>query len=134
MRYGLDEIFEQAQQDPYAISLDGNGYKARMVYGVKIVRDDETGEIAIENTLATGDYYTLIKPEEMEIFLDKGWRYGVYVLSLSNYRTKLDRIEDLIREEVNGKNSQKTVDNYRQQRERILNKYSEIKRKLNSLT
>lgn len=133
MRYNLIQIFEQAQQDDYAIGLDGNGYKARLVYGIKIVKDDETDEVVIENTLTSGDYYKLITPEEQEVFLEKGWRYGVYVLSLSNYRAKLDKIERLIKEEVNGKNSTKIVDNYKAQRERILTKYSEIKRKFNSL-
>jgi len=133
MRYNLIDIFEQAEQDDYAIKVDGKGYKSRLVYGIKISKDDETDEVVIENTLASGNYYKLITPEEQEVFLDNGWRYGVYVLSLSNYRAKLDKIEHLIKEEVNGKNSKKTVDNYRAQRERILNKYSEIKRKFNSL-
>ena len=107
MRYSLVDIFEQAEQDDYAIKVDGTGYKSRLVYGIKISKDDETDEVIIENTLASGNYYKLITPEEQEVFLDKGWRYGVYVLSLSNYRTKLDKIEQLIKEEVNGKNSTK---------------------------
>ena len=77
MRYNLIDIFEQAEQDDYAIKVDGKGYKSRLVYGIKISKDDETDEVVIENTLASGNYYKLITPEEQEVFLDNGWRYGV---------------------------------------------------------
>ena len=113
--------------------LDGDGYKSRLVYGVKIVRDDETTEVVILNTMRGGNYYSKINPQELEVFHKKGWRNGVYVVALSNYRTKLDSIQERIRNEVNGKNSKKTIQSYKSYRERILNRYNEIKEKLNQL-
>lgn len=58
---------------------------------------------------------------------------GVYVLSLSNYRSKLDLIEGRIKKEMNGRASVKQIGLLKSQRERILSKYSEINFKLNKL-
>ena len=44
MKYNLEDIFNQAKEDDYAISLDGDGYESRMVYGAKIVKDTQTGD------------------------------------------------------------------------------------------
>jgi len=132
-RYSLEDIWNQSLEDEYAVILDGDGYKSRLVYGVKIVRDDETTEVVILNTMRGGNYYSKINPQELEVFHKKGWRNGVYVVALSNYRTKLDSIQERIRNEVNGKNSKKTIQSYKSYRERILNRYNEIKEKLNQL-
>lgn len=132
-RYSLEDVWNQSLEDEYAVILDGDGYKSRLVYGVKIVRDDETTEVVILNTMRGGNYYSNINPQELEVFHKKGWRNGVYVVALSNYRTKLDSIQEQIRNEVNGKNSHKTIQSYKSYRERILNRYNEIKEKLNQL-
>ncbi len=132
-RHSLEDIWNQSLEDEYAVILDGDGYKSRLVYGVKIVRDDETTEVVILNTMRGGNYYSKINPQELEVFHKKGWRNGVYVVALSNYRTKLDSIQERIRSEVNGKNSTKTIQSYKSYRERILGRYNEIKEKLNQL-
>lgn len=132
-RYSLEDIWNQSLEDEYAVILDGDGYKSRLVYGVKIVRDDETTEVVILNTMRGGNYYSKINSQELEVFHKKGWRNGVYVVALSNYRTKLDSIQERIRNEVNGKNSTKTIQSYKSYRERILGRYNEIKEKLNQL-
>jgi|TARA_R110002060_G_scaffold31836_1_gene42449 hypothetical protein len=133
MKYNLSEIFDEATKDTYAITLDGSGYESRLVYGVKIIRDVKTDSIFIINTTKGGDYYSPIDAEYLEIFLRKGWRMGVYVLSLSNYRSKLDLIEGRIKKEMNGRASVKQIGLLKSQRERILSKYSEINFKLNKL-
>ncbi len=133
MKYNLEDIFAQATEDDYAISLDGDGYESRMVYGTKIIKDQETGIIQILNTMKGGDYYTPISKDELESFIEKGWRYGVFVLSLSNYRSKLDVIEQRIKQYINDKKSEKQIGILKSSRERILSKYSEINSKLNQL-
>ncbi len=129
----LNEIFEEAMSDTYALKMDGDGYESRMVYGVKIVRDKESGRIDFFNTMLGGDYYKKISSEQLETFIEKGWRYGVYVLSLSNYRLKLDIIEKRIHKFINDKKSEKQIKLLKASRERILTKYSEINYKLNQL-
>jgi len=49
--YSLEDIWNQATSDDYAVNLDGDGYESRLVYGVKIIRDNETESIQILNTM-----------------------------------------------------------------------------------
>jgi len=133
MKYNLDDIYNQSLEDTYAIQLDGDGYESRMVYGTKIIKDKLDGSIQILNTARGGDYYSHLTTEQLNNFLEKGWRYGVFVLSLSNYRSKLDVIEQRIKEYINDKKSEKQIGILKSSRERILSKYSEINSKLNQL-
>lgn len=131
--YSLEDIYEQAEKDRFAVSLDNEQYKSKLVYGVKIIKDKSSNEIEILNTMIGGDYYCMATKKEIEIFLEKGWRYGVYVLSLSNLRSKLDLIEERIKEELTGKNSQKKYKILKNQREKVLEKYSQLNYKLNQI-
>lgn len=132
--YTLKDVFYQAyEEDGYAVKLDGSGYKAKMLYGIKIIQDDESGKVELLNAMGGGDYYTKVEQPELNYFLEKGWRYGVYVLSLSNYRTKLNMIEDKIQVLLSGRANQKTIQMLKTRRENILKKYTEINNKLNQL-
>jgi len=135
MRYSLEDIFQQSVSDPYASPLNGRGYKSMNVYGIKSVKDNETGEVEIFNTTRSGNYYVEISESDYEVFLTNGWRYGVYELSLSNYRIKLDWIEHKIKKEVNkqGRVNDRQVQSLKQERQSVLEKYSEITIKLNKL-
>ena len=133
MKYSLDDIYNQSMNDNYSLQLDGDGYESRMVYGTKIIKDKLDGSIQILNTARGGDYYSHLNSEQMNNFLEKGWRYGVFVLSLSNYRSKLDIIEQRIKMFINEKRSEKQILQLKASRERILAKYSEINFKLNQL-
>jgi hypothetical protein len=102
-----------------------------MVYGCKIVREYEGGIIFIQNTTKGGDFYKVLTDDEMEPFFEKGWRHGVYILALDNYRRKLDAIEKFIRREMNGRQNPKIITSLKSHRERILSKYNTITNKLN---
>ena len=129
----LVEIFEEATQDSYALKMDGQGYQSRMVYGVKIIKDNETNRVDFLNTMLGGDHYKKLTSEQLQNFIDYGWIYGVYVLSLSNYRSKLDIIEKRIHKFINEKKSEKQIRILKESKERVLTKYSEINYKLNQL-
>tara|TARA_Y100001937_G_scaffold108375_1_gene152002 strand:+ start:305 stop:748 length:444 start_codon:yes stop_codon:yes gene_type:complete len=129
----LLEVFEEATNDSYALKMDGQGYQSRMVYGVKIIKDNETNRVDFLNTMLGGDHYKKLTSEQLQNFIDYGWRYGVYVLSLSNYRSKLDIIEKRIHKFINDKKSEKQIRILKESRERILARYSEINFKLNQL-
>jgi hypothetical protein len=129
--YTLQDIMNQALDDRYALQSSGIGYRARVLYGCKIIQDDKTEEIEILNTALTGDWYLPITNSQKEIFLKKGWRIGVYELSLSNYRTKLDKIEERIKSEVNGKKNPKQINSLKKSRQKVMNEYSKINKKLN---
>ena len=133
MNARLLEVYEEATNDGYALKMDGHGYQSRMVYGVKIIKDNETNRVDFLNTMLGGDHYKKLTSEQLQNFIDYGWRYGVYVLSLSNYRSKLDIIEKRIHKFINDKKSEKQIRILKESRERILARYSEINFKLNQL-
>lgn len=131
MKYSMQDIMNQAMQDEFSANLSGNKYNARLLYGCKIHQDVETKEIQILNTSLGGEWYAKVDNNQINIFLEKGWRIGVYELSLSNYRLKLDKIEWSVKKEMNGRRNPKQIQSLKSARENILRKYSKIKFKLN---
>ena len=126
-KYCLDDVMEQAITDEFSVSVDGDGYQARILYGCKIMQDNETKEIKILNTALGGEWYKTVDFDLLEVFLQKGWRFGVYELSLSNYRIKLDKVERLIKKEMNGRKNPKQIQSLKMSRQNILERYSKIK-------
>jgi len=133
MSRNIQDVWTEALADQFATTLDSTGYEARIVYGCRIVKDRLTNEIELYNTGQGGDYYQKLNQEQEKVFIEKGWRYGCYVLSLSNYRRKLSKIEKMIRNEMNGKKNPKQVQSYKTSRENLLNQYAEISKKLNKI-
>tara|TARA_R100000734_G_C3285267_1_gene78094 strand:+ start:98 stop:499 length:402 start_codon:yes stop_codon:yes gene_type:complete len=130
---GLEYIFKDALLDEYSADLDTAYSQARLVFGVKIIKDRESGDIQIYNTAQGGDYYEEISYKEYKTFMEKGWRYGVYVISLSNYRRKLEAIDRRIQEYISQGASKNALHQAQDRRLRIMNRYSKISNKLNLL-
>jgi hypothetical protein len=130
----MDDIMHQALTDEFSVVLDGDGYEARFLYGCKIMQDNETKEIKILNTALGGEWYKPVDFDLLEVFLQKGWRFGVYELSLSNYRIKLDKVERSIKKEMNGRKNPKQIQSLKMSRQNILERYSKIKSKLNLIS
>ena len=126
-------LLDQASKDRATISLSCGKYEAYILYSIKIVKDNITKAVQVYNTAANGDHYKIIDSDDLEVFLNKGWRYGVYVISLSNYRLKLDKIEQRIREEIAGKSNIRNIKTLKLQREDILKRFSKVNQKLNQL-
>jgi hypothetical protein len=133
MQFSLKDIIQQALNDDYSSNTTNRYNKSRIIFGIKIVEDSITKDIQIYNITKGGDYYKEINEEEYNIFLKKGWRYGVYVLSLNNIRTRLDNVESYIKEEVNGRLSKKAILKWKTSRINLMAKYSKITKKLNQL-
>jgi hypothetical protein len=129
----IDQVYEEAINDVYAMSLKGAGYESRILYGCKITKNLETGEVQILNTHKGGDYYEPMTQEQMKIFLDEGWRCGLYVVSLMNYRSKLDKIEESIQKQMNGHMNPKAIQSLKTSRERVMQRYSEMNQKYNQI-
>ena len=130
-RISLRDVWVEAKEDSYSSALDGHGYEARMVFGIKIVLDHESEQVNIYNTSKGGNFYTEV--ENLDPFFERGWRYGVYTTALQNYKDKLDKVEDAVRKEVNGKNNPKQITSLKNARIRLLNKYNNISDKLNKI-
>ena len=129
----LKDVFEQASRDFNSTEANGDRYKGYLSYGIKIVSDDRTKQVYIYNTAANGDFYDEITEEQYELFLNKGWKCGVYTISLSNYRRKLDVIQSKMRDIVNNPRSEKQMQKLREQRDMIMDRYNQLAVKLNQL-
>ncbi len=131
--YSLEEIFEQAVVDKNSAELNYPNYKAQLSLGVKIVKDNKSKEVNIFNTTKGGDFYKEIEEEEYKNFEENGWIKGTYLLSLSNFRRKLNLIEGRIQSEVNNKGSLKVITGFKNARERIMKRYTKVSNKLKQL-
>ena len=131
MSIAKSQVLQQASEDYGTICLSCLKYEAYILYSIKIVKDNITEAVQIYNTAANGDHYKIIDSDDLEVFLNKGWRYGVYVISLSNYRLKLDRIEHKIRGEISGKANIRYIKILKLQREDVLKRFSKVNQKLN---
>jgi len=127
----LKEIYKEAIEDENCTNLSAKGYESRMLHGVQIIKDNETKKISIYNPRGM-DYYVEITPQEYEYF-NKGWRYGVYQMTIDKYNKRLETIKIKIAQEMNGNKSPKSIDNLKKRRMTTLNKYYKIKQNLNKL-
>lgn len=128
----LENVFQEARTDDMAVSLDGHGHDSTMYLGCKITKDKELGDIVIQNVALGGDYYKYISYEEEMVFINKGWRHGVYNLCINTYLKKLGDIEYKIKYEMNNKQNPKKIKHLKNHRERILKKHNKINLKLNN--
>ncbi len=129
----LNDVFNEAKEDSYCAVLDTKYVEARLVFGVKVVRDKESGDVEILNTQRGGDFYQEIDVDEYDYFLQKSWRFGVYRVSLSNYRRKLSNVEASIKDVIDTKQSKKQLESLQLRRLKIMNRYTKINSKLNLL-
>jgi len=128
----LENVLTEAVNDSYSVNLDGTSTQARLVMGVKIIKDNERDSIKIYNTHKGGDYYREITGSEYSVFEGKGWRHGVYMVAIGNYIDSLDSIQDLVRGEVNKpKLNDKRLSLLKKRRVSVLDKYYKLKLKLN---
>tara|TARA_R100000388_G_C7098016_1_gene90770 strand:+ start:46 stop:438 length:393 start_codon:yes stop_codon:yes gene_type:complete len=129
--YNLVEIFEQATKDAMAFPTTLPEGKSIIGRGAKIQKFGD--KIEILNMGKGGDYFKECNPDEYQIFLDNGWKAGTIKLSISNCKHKLELIEDKIKTELNTRKNDKHIQNLKSRREALLQKYANLKIKLNKL-
>ena len=125
------DIMKQALEDPKSIknilpigvSVIGRGVK---------IQEFEDG-IQILNMGKGGDYFKECSNEEYDFFYRDGWRKGCTQVSMSNCLHKLSIIESRIKTELNTRKNDKHIQNLKNRRESLLNKYTNLKSELNKL-
>jgi hypothetical protein len=132
LSYKLEDIFHQAMNDYATIDVSGSGYQACIYLGVKIAKDNETGEIIIYDPTKSVNYYIEIEKDLYDLFHKKGWKKAVIHITLEKYKEKLERIKTSVSNEMNGTQSQKRLRFFKETREMILNKYYKLTQKLNN--
>jgi len=133
MSYTLQDVFNQANSDYNTAKITSKCCNSIVSKGVKIENELETNKIIIYNTHLGGDFYKEIEEYQYHIFERKGWIYGKYVVSLSNYRRKLDVIEERIRAEINTRKNGRYIMGLKEMREYYLLKFSESSKIINQL-
>ena len=68
-----------------------------------------------------------------DFFYDEGWEIGCYKVKINNCLHKLKIIEENIKTEVNTRKNDKHIQNLKTRREKILQKYTINKNKLNQI-
>tara|TARA_R100000935_G_C2805670_1_gene152541 strand:- start:160 stop:558 length:399 start_codon:yes stop_codon:yes gene_type:complete len=129
--YTLSEVFDQAiSNDKSLITKIPLEYSV-IHQGMKIQRFSDRIEILDMNR--GGDYYKVVEPEHYEMFFKYGWVIACLKMILKNCLHKLNLIEERIKNEVNTRKNDKHIQNLKNKREMILNKYTSCKQKLNSI-
>lgn len=125
------DIMKQALEDPKSIKNILPKGVSVIGRGVKI-QEFEDG-IQILNMGKGGDYFKECSNEEYDFFYRDGWRKGCTQVSMSNCLHKLSIIESRIKTELNTRKNDKHIQNLKNRRESLLNKYTNLKSELNKL-
>lgn len=107
--YSLQELWDQAVKDRSTLSLDSSGYEARMGSGVKIKRDNKTGEIVLLNTSTGGDSYRELTSPQIMYFRKYGWAKGSASILISNQKKKLLRTSGMLDAAIQNKDSSRRI-------------------------
>jgi len=124
-------LFEEALNDRKAIESKTKKMHSVIVNGIKIQKFSD--RIEILNMGKGGDYFQECTPEEYDFFYDEGWEVGCYKVKINNCLHKLKIIEENIKTEVNTRKNDKHIQNLKTRREKILQKYTINKNKLNQI-
>ena len=125
------DIMTQALEDPKSIKNVLPKGVSVIGRGVKIQQFDDG--IQILNMGKGGDYFKECSNEEYDFFYRDGWRKGCTQVSMSNCLHKLSIIESRIKTELNTRKNDKHIQNLKNRRETLLNKYTNLKTELNNL-
>lgn len=129
--YNLGELFYQAEKDYHSKPLHDKVVNSYMCYGFKIIKELNSNQVSIVDMTKGGDYYQEINIDEYSYFKTLGWKRAIYVLYLSNCRTKLSRLETRIQNALVNNDSVKTIRKLKASREEILRNFNKVKIKLN---
>tara|TARA_Y100001973_G_C5148888_1_gene306993 strand:- start:686 stop:1003 length:318 start_codon:yes stop_codon:yes gene_type:complete len=102
-----------------------------ILLGVKLTKDDMTGQIKIFDPTKSTNYYIELNIDEYNYFQTEGWKKGVFRITLNKYINKLERIKTSISEEMNGSMSLKKLKYLKESRQQVLKKYYKLIQKLN---
>ena len=86
--------------------------------------------ITILNTTKNVGYYADATPDELEYLFTYGWKKGVLMIALDNYKRKLDIIEFKIKNEMNTRKNDKFIRGLKNSRDKLLLKYTKRKSEL----
>lgn len=120
----MKEVFEQAYNDRLGVKIITPDSVSVIYRGVKI--QNKNDNIKIYNLAKGGDFYKEATLEQYDVFLQKGFRGGVYEICMENYKRTLDTLSIKIRNEMQSRKNVKHYDSLKEWRTTIMNKITEI--------
>lgn len=131
MLFKRKDIMYQALEDAKTIKTIMSKGVSVIGRGVKLQQFDK--RIEILNMGKGGDYFKECNEEEYEMFQIHGWRKGALLVGMNNCKHKLDIIEVRIKTELNTRKNDKHIQNLKNRRDTLVNKYANIKIEFNKL-
>lgn len=131
--YSLNTLWAEAERCGTSLKQECDKTKSYIKCGSKILYDKPTETIILLNLTRGGEWFSEMKDSEYQVFLKYGWSVGVYKVALKNYSRKLLAIETMIKGEINTRKNEKRFRKLKASRKRYLNKYAEVKKKINLL-
>lgn len=96
-----------------------------MDHGCKIEKFKD-GKIKIHNAMLAGDHYSEITDEQYEVFENRGWLAGCYIVCIDTYANRIMRASKLLR---SNPDDQDTINRLEILRKK-LSRYAELNNKL----
>ena len=124
--YRLDQIWEQANQEERGLLICGRYFISR---GFKISCDN--GDISIGKYV--DDDLVPLDDGEMDLLLASGWVLGTILLSMEFIRRDIDRINDLIKLEMNGRKNGKLIKGLKRRRSQKIEVYTKRMKELSKV-
>lgn len=119
--YTMSEIFDEAWRDKAAARSVFYSHKSVFYNGVKMSAS-RVGEqtYTLENIGKGGNYYTELNEEEINVFLEKGWRQGVYNVAIKNHQNKIE----VLNRAINRTTKSKKIDEAK--KEMLISEYNNL--------
>lgn len=134
--YTMSEIFDEAWRDNAAARSVGFSHRSVFYNGVKMSAS-RVGErtYTLENIGRGGNYYTELNEEEVNVFLEKGWRQGVYNVAIKNHQNKIEALNRVIRRttkstKIDDAKKEVLISDYNNLLQTTIEKLNKIKSKL----
>ena len=128
----LDSVFEEALLDGHTGVLDNKGVEARILLGIKIVRDEDG--IRFYDTTKGGDTYAEFTQHEYATMCVYGWREGLIRVKMENYKRRMELVEARIRMSLLEQHSSKHIGMLKNRRQQLTMSYADASRQLNIIS
>jgi len=96
--------------------------------GIRIERFNSDGDILIQNTMTNPEKFVKVTPQQYEVFENLGWEPGILKVNIDYIDSKLIKVNYQMKLALN---NEEPIEKIHANRERLLLKYFEYKKRFN---
>ena len=96
--------------------------------GVRIERLTKSGDIIVQNTMVNPEKFVMVTPQQYEVFENLGWEPGILKVNIDYIDSKLIKVNYQMKLALN---NEEPIEKISANRERLLLKYFEYKKRFN---